>query len=88
MKKAIKISSSLDWVNCLAHMLNLIVKRFIVKCKNLVRIFKQSSRELSAKLAEVIKTFNDVQAAEEETLVEHEMFEFLYMTNCVIMKTI
>jgi hypothetical protein len=63
IKKAIQQSSKLEWVNCLAHLLNLVskkvleeplVSKFIQKCRKLVGTFKHSNT-MSYKLKEKMK---------------------------------
>jgi hypothetical protein len=62
IKKAIVTSNSLEWINCLAHLLNLVLKKvgdhervgvFLKKVRCLLCVFKHSSRmmgQLKAKL--------------------------------------
>jgi hypothetical protein len=72
MKKAIVRSAHLEWINCLAHLLNLVSKRaaeheqvgeFLRKCRRLVCCIKHSST-MTGLLKKEIKAMNEEKKIE------------------------
>lgn len=85
IKKAITDSRQYEYMNCLAHLLNLVVKMvfedetigpILAKCRQLVGTFKHSS-SLSEKLSEVLKNPNSELYMDEE-IDQREMNEILH----------
>ena len=80
IKKAMTGSANFEWIFCLAHLLNLVVKgcftsdkikSLLSSCRSLVGTFKHSST-LTEKLKVVLKSFNESAVAEAMSQLSQE----------------